>query len=89
MQWVAVYEVAMKPDRRDDSDAELDMMVQAAKAHPDFVKGWWFGDDKVGFAVQVVTDEAAARRATEGAVIPEEATVSLISAKAYPLMREA
>ncbi len=89
MAGVVVYEVAMKPERADDFDTELDQMVEGTKSDPAFLKGWWFRDGDVGFAVIQVTDEAVARTWAAEAAIPPEATVSLVSAKAYVLEREA
>jgi hypothetical protein len=84
-----VYEVALKPDRADDFDAELDGIVEGTKSDPDFVKGWWYRDDTTGFAVIQVTDEGVAQRWVAEAGIPPEATISLVSAKAYRLERQA
>ena len=89
MQGVVVYEVAIKPDRADDFDAELDQMVEGTKSDPDFVKGWWFSDGGVGYAVIQLTDETVAKRWADEAAIPPEATVSLTRASSYRLEREA
>ena len=89
MQGVVVYEVAMKPGWESNKEAELDMIVGWAKDDPDFVKGWWFSDGTTGYAVHVVVDEAAAQRAAAGAAMPDDASVSLVSAKAFVLEREA
>jgi hypothetical protein len=90
MYGVVVYEVEMKQDWEGDRDAELDMIVAGSSSDPDFVKGWWFGNDTTGFAVQVVTDEAVAQRwVADNQDMPPEASVTLKSVKAYTLLREA
>jgi hypothetical protein len=90
MHGVVVYEVEMKKDWEGDTEAELDMIVAGSSSDPDFVKGWWFTDGTTGFAVQVVTDEAAAQRwVADNREIPPDASVTLKSVKAYTLSREA
>jgi hypothetical protein len=84
-----VYEVDMKKDWEGDADAELDMIVQASRDFPGFVRGLWLSDGTTGLAIEVLESEEAAREAAANASIPPEASVSLRSAKAYEVVREA
>lgn len=86
--YAVVFQVDMKPGWQGDQDQELDVMADAMKSVPGFVRGTWTSDGTHGLSFIVFASEEAARAVAANAAVPPEASVTLRSADVYEIARD-
>lgn len=86
--YAVVFQVDMKPGWQGDQDRELDVMADAMKSVPGFVRGTWASDGTRGLSFIVFSAEQAARAVAANAAVPPDASVTLRSADVYEISRD-
>ena len=83
-----VFQVDMKQGWEGKVEAELDQLVTMVKSVPGFVRGTWANDDRRGLSFLLFESQETAEGIAANASMPPDASVTLLSADVYEVVRD-
>ena len=83
-----VFQVDMKQGWEGSAEAELDQLVTMLKSVPGFVRGTWTTDGRRGLSLLLFESQETAEGVAANASMPPDASVTLLSADVYEVVRD-
>ncbi len=83
-----VFQVDMKQGWEGKVEAELDQLVTMVKSVPGFVRGTWTTDGRRGLSFLLFESQETAEGVAANASMPPDASVTLLSADVYEVVRD-
>ncbi len=83
-----VFQVDMKQGWEGKVEAELDQLVTMLKSVPGFVRGTWTTDGRRGLSFLLFESQETADGVAANASMPPDASVTLLSADVYEVVRD-
>jgi quinol monooxygenase YgiN len=83
-----VFQVDMKQGWEGKVEAELDQLVTMVKSVPGFVRGTWTTDGRRGLSFLLFESQETADGVAANASMPPDASVTLLSADVYEVVRD-